>query len=59
MFLRRYPVDDSNGHSNTGWFLCEGPYSRTDMVGLEVYHRYEVENPGALGTPPVDRRLFV
>lgn len=46
-----------HGVSLTAWFLCEGPYSRTDMEGLEKYHERELE---ALkkAEGPVDSRLF-
>lgn len=45
------------GCALTAWFLCEGPYSRTDMAGLEDYHRRELEVLEALGAP-VDHRMF-
>ncbi len=46
-----------HGCALTAWFLCEGPYSRTDMAGLEEYHSRdlaELEDLGAL----VDRGMF-
>jgi hypothetical protein len=46
-----------HGCALTAWFLCEGPYSRTDMSGLEEYHRRELQELERLGVP-VDRRLF-
>jgi hypothetical protein len=45
------------GCALTAWFLCEGPYSRTDMEGLEHYHRRELARLEDLGTP-VDRIMF-
>lgn len=45
------------GCALTAWFLCEGPYSRTDMAGLEHYHRRELGDLETLGAP-VDRRMF-
>jgi len=47
-----------HGCSLTAWFLCEGPYSRTDMGGLEEYHRRELAELAAMGTP-VDRGPFL
>jgi hypothetical protein len=41
----------------TAWFLCEGPYSRTDMAGLADYHAKQLDALAALGCP-VDSRLF-
>ena len=46
-----------HGCALTAWFLCEGPYSRTDMVGLEDYHRRDLAELEDLGTP-VDRNMF-
>ena len=46
-----------HGCALTAWFLCEGPYSRTDMAGLEHYHRRELAELEDLGAP-VDRRMF-
>ncbi len=45
------------GASLTAWFLCEGPYSRTDMAGLAGYHADALEQLGALGCP-IDPALF-
>ncbi len=46
-----------NGVSLTCWYLCEGPYSRTDLDGLAEYHRRPLD---ALhhGGFPVDPTLF-
>jgi hypothetical protein len=41
----------------TAWFICEGPYSRTDMAGLAHHERRELSELKDLGTP-VDERLF-
>jgi hypothetical protein len=41
----------------TAWFLCEGPYSRTDMAGLAHHERWELARLKESGTP-VDERLF-
>lgn len=46
-----------HGCALTAWFLCEGPYSRTNMVGLAEYYRKEIKALEELGTP-VDGRLF-
>ncbi len=46
-----------HGCALTAWFLCEGPYSRTDMAGLEDYHRRDLAELEDLGTP-VDRSMF-
>ncbi|MDZ4057827.1 MAG: hypothetical protein U1D69_12885, partial [Polynucleobacter sp.] len=46
-----------NGCALTAWFLCEGPYSRTDMEGLAGYHAKELTRLEQLGTP-VDPKLF-
>jgi hypothetical protein len=41
----------------TAWFLCEGPYSRTDMEGLEHHQRYNLAKLDDLSAP-VDKLLF-
>ena len=46
-----------HGCALTAWFLCEGPYSRTDLPGIESYHRKELDVLGELGTP-IDAGLF-
>lgn len=46
-----------HGCALTAWFLCEGPYSRTDMAGLAEYHAREVAELEQLGCP-VDASLF-
>jgi hypothetical protein len=46
-----------HGCALTAWFLCEGPHSRTDMAGLEYYHRRELAELEDLGAP-VDRGMF-
>jgi hypothetical protein len=46
-----------HGCALTAWFLCEGPYSRTDLPGLAGYYARELaamEQPGC----PVDPALF-
>ena len=40
-----------HGCALTAWFLCEGPYSRTDMAGLAFYHRHELHELELVGTP--------
>lgn len=45
------------GCALTAWFLCEGPYSRTDMAGLAHYHRRELATLKEIGTP-IDERVF-
>lgn len=46
-----------HGCALTAWFLCEGPYSRTDMAGLEEYHGRDLAELKDLGAP-VDRSMF-
>ncbi len=46
-----------HGCALTAWFLCEGPYSRTDMAGLEEYHSRDLAEFEDLGAP-VDRGMF-
>lgn len=46
-----------HGCALTAWFLCEGPYSRTDMAGLEDYHSRALAELEDLGVP-VDRSVF-
>lgn len=41
----------------TAWFICEGPYSRTDMTGLAHHERRELSELRGMDTP-VDGRLF-
>lgn len=41
----------------TAWFICEGPYSRTDMAGLAHHERRELSELKGIGTP-IDERLF-
>lgn len=45
------------GAALTAWFLCEGPYSRTDIDGLANYHHRELETLNELGCP-VGGELF-
>lgn len=46
-----------HGCALTAWFLCEGPYSRTDLPGLADYHARELAAMERLGCP-VDPALF-
>jgi hypothetical protein len=46
-----------DGCALTAWYVCEGPYSRTDMAGLAHYHRKEIAVLEQLGTP-IDQQLF-
>lgn len=46
-----------DGCALTAWFLCEGPYSRTDMSGLAHYHRSEIAELEEMQTP-IDPHLF-
>lgn len=46
-----------NGCALTAWFLCEGPYSRTNMAGLENYYKKEIALLQSLGTP-INQALF-
>lgn len=41
----------------TAWFLCEGPFSRTDMAGLEYHQRHYLAKLEDIGTP-VDSAMF-
>lgn len=41
----------------TAWFLCEGPYSRTDMEGLEHHQRYNLAKLEDMSAP-IDKALF-
>jgi Protein of unknown function (DUF2510) len=45
------------GAALTAWFLCEGPYSRTDIDGLANYHHHELDALAELGCP-VGGELF-
>lgn len=45
------------GVALTAWFVCEGPYSRTDLRGLREYHAREIAALEDMGTP-VDPALF-
>ena len=47
-----------HGCALTAWFLCEGPYSRTDMAGLADYHRHHLAALKEVGAS-VDESLFV
>jgi hypothetical protein len=46
-----------HGTALTAWFLCEGPYSRTDMIGLATYHQDALAALQRLGCP-IDAGLF-
>lgn len=46
-----------HGVGLTAWFICEGPTSRTDLTGLEHYHRRELAALGEMGCRP-DPALF-
>ena len=46
-----------HGCALTAWFLCEGPYSRTDMSGLSNYYRKELAALESLHTP-INSQLF-
>ncbi len=41
----------------TAWFICEGPYSRTDMAGLAHHERRELHKLKEMKTP-IDEKLF-
>lgn len=41
-----------NGVALTCWFICEGPGSRTDLQGLEHYHRRELHELTEMGFGP-------
>jgi hypothetical protein len=41
----------------TAWFICEGPYSRTDMAGLAHHERRELHELKEMGMP-IDESLF-
>jgi hypothetical protein len=40
-----------SGVALTCWYVCEGPWSRTDLAGLAVYHQRDLEALEALGCP--------
>lgn len=46
-----------NGVALTCWFVCEGPSSRTDLQGLEHYHRKHLFELTEMGFP-IDPALF-
>ncbi|MFC4455302.1 hypothetical protein [Deinococcus sonorensis] len=46
-----------NGAALTAWFLCEGPWSRTDMAGLAAYHQQDLAALTTMGVP-VPASLF-
>jgi hypothetical protein len=46
-----------HGCALTAWFVCEGPYSRTDVPGLAAYYAREIAALAQLGVP-VDSALF-
>lgn len=39
------------GVALTAWFVCEGPYSRTDLPGLPEYHAREIAALADAGAP--------
>ena len=41
----------------TAWFICEGPYSRTDMAGLAHHERRSLHELKEMKTP-IDEKLF-
>ncbi len=45
------------GVALTAWYVCEGPYSRTDLDGMAEYYARDVAALAAAGTP-IDSRLF-
>ncbi len=46
-----------HGVALTCWYVCEGPYSRTDIAGLEKYHQRQLTALDEAGYP-IDRALF-
>jgi len=46
-----------HGCALTAWFVCEGPFSRTDIPGLSAYHARHLSALRDLATP-VDEHLF-
>jgi hypothetical protein len=46
-----------HGCALTAWFICEGPYSRTDIPHLTDYYKADLTSLQALGTP-VESTLF-
>jgi hypothetical protein len=46
-----------HGCALTAWFICEGPYSRTDLGGLAEYHQRELAELSDMKAM-VDERLF-
>jgi hypothetical protein len=39
------------GCALTAWFVCEGPYSRTDIPGLESYYEAQLTELSKIGCP--------
>ena len=46
-----------HGCALTAWFILEGPYSRTNLPGMEKYYSAPLAELERMNTP-VDRRLF-
>ena len=47
-----------HGVGLTGWYVCEGPSSRTDLDGMAEYYARDVAALADAGTP-IDPQLFV
>ncbi|MGH9271658.1 MAG: TerD family protein, partial [Ilumatobacteraceae bacterium] len=50
-------VDVWHGVALTCWYICEGPYSRTDLAGMARYYNRDLHALEQAGFP-VDRSLF-
>ena len=50
-------VDFWHGIALTCWFICEGPYSRTDIPGAAAYYHRQVKALEDMGCP-VDPQVF-
>jgi hypothetical protein len=46
-----------HGCALTAWFVCEGPYSRTDLPGMASFYEDELLALDELGTP-IHKQLF-
>lgn len=50
-------ADFWHGIALTCWFLCEGPYSRTDIGGIPIYYERQIKAMENLGCP-INAALF-
>lgn len=50
-------IDFWHGVALTCWFVCEGPYSRTDISGMANYYERQIKELDNLGCP-IDHAMF-